>query len=77
MHLSELGHPIVGDVLYGAKRRIAGIHNPSIRKEISALNRIGLLAKELGFTHPSTNEVLSFSVSWPKDLEEIVRLCEF
>lgn len=51
VHLSEVGHPVIGDTFYGAKS------NP--------INRLGLHAKLLGFTHPSTGERLSFTAPIP------------
>lgn len=51
-HLSEEGHPVVGDRLYGS--------------ESNPLGRLGLHAKLLGFTHPSTGERLTFTAPAPK-----------
>lgn len=51
-HLSEAGHPVVGDTFYGAKE------NP--------LGRLGLHAKLLGFTHPKTGERMTFTAPLPK-----------
>jgi 23S rRNA pseudouridine1911/1915/1917 synthase len=51
-HLSEAGHPVVGDQLYGSTR------NP--------LGRLGLHAKRLGFVHPQTGKKMSFTVPLPK-----------
>ncbi len=51
-HLSEAGHAIVGDRLYGS--------------EVNPIGRLGLHAKLLGFTHPSTGARLSYTVPIPK-----------
>jgi RluA family pseudouridine synthase len=51
-HLTEAGHPVAGDQLYGSKQ------NP--------LGRLGLHAKTLGFTHPTTGERLTFTAAIPK-----------
>lgn len=50
-HLSERGHPIVGDPRYGAK--------------IDPLGRLGLHASELGFTHPGTGQTVRYSSPAP------------
>ncbi|GHU96037.1 pseudouridine synthase [Clostridia bacterium] len=47
VHLSHIGHPVAGDTLYGAK-------------EIGTGGQL-LHATELHFTHPRTNELLSFA----------------
>lgn len=56
VHMSELGHPLVGDTLYGYSIR---------KKKELALQRFYLHAAELGFTHPSTGEAKLFKVGWP------------
>jgi len=66
VHLSELGFPIVGDIMYGSHRKLRGITSPQIRSEVEALERFYLHASELGFTHPRTGETLSFSTPWPE-----------
>ncbi len=58
VHLSESGHPLLGDAIYGASK-------PAIKKY--QLSRFYLHAAELGFTHPRTLEPVLFKVSWPKE----------
>jgi RluA family pseudouridine synthase len=58
-HLSEAGHPVAGDQFYGAAT------NP--------LGRLGLHAKLLGFTHPTTGERLSFTAPIPHGFRELFR----
>jgi 23S rRNA pseudouridine1911/1915/1917 synthase len=57
-HLSEAGHPVAGDKMYGAKT------NP--------LGRLGLHAKLLGFDHPTTGKHLVFTAALPKVFREVV-----
>ena len=57
-HLSEAGHPVIGDQLYGSTK------NP--------IDRLGLHAKILGFTHPSTGERLTFTAPIPKSFRELL-----
>ncbi|MEN2768193.1 RluA family pseudouridine synthase [Ornithinibacillus xuwenensis] len=52
VHMSDLGHPIVGDKKYGAKTNEIG--------------RLGLHAKILSFTHPVTGQLLLFQSDVPK-----------
>jgi 23S rRNA pseudouridine1911/1915/1917 synthase len=51
-HLSEAGHPIVGDRLYGSA--------------INPLGRLGLHARLLGFDHPSTGKRMTFAAPLPR-----------
>ena len=52
VHLAEAGHPIVGDQFYGST--------------VNPLGRLGLHAKLLGFTHPTSGERLSFTAPIPR-----------
>ncbi|HRO66441.1 MAG TPA: RluA family pseudouridine synthase [Pseudobdellovibrionaceae bacterium] len=65
VHLSELGHPLIGDSLYGSDRRLKSIPSAGIREQIQHLSRFLLHARELGFTHPRTAERLMFKAEWP------------
>jgi len=51
-HLSEAGHPIVGDQFYGST--------------VNPLGRLGLHAKLLGFKHPTSGERMSFTAPIPR-----------
>ena len=72
-HLSDRGHPIAGDELYGGVR-----NHPKTQKTIQEaaqlrrLPRMALHAYRLGFTHPSTGELLRFTQPWPPDLAPTV-----
>lgn len=66
VHLSDMGHPLVGDLIYGFPRQMAARLD---------LNRFYLHAAELGFTHPTTNEFMLFKVPWPA--ADILKIKEF
>lgn len=79
VHMSSLGHPVVGDALYGApgelrsqsnKRRSAGM--PATMK----LDRNFLHSAVLELTHPRTKERLRFSRPLPKELENLLESLE-
>jgi 23S rRNA pseudouridine1911/1915/1917 synthase len=79
VHLASLGHPIVGDTLYGAPARIAA--PPGRRKEQPGtapvvLDRNFLHAAELSFAHPRTGKVLELSAPLPEELEKFLALVE-
>ena len=57
-HLSELGHPLLGDGLYGGQSFWAGQH----------FTRPCLHSWRLGFDHPTTGKKLSFEVAQPADM---------
>jgi 23S rRNA pseudouridine1911/1915/1917 synthase len=69
VHLSAIGHPIVGDALYG------GVHK-RVANDVRAVQRLTrpfLHAERLAFTHPRTGERLSFEAPLPEDLESVLR----
>ena len=67
VHLSAIGHPIVGDALYG------GVHRrvPHPLKAVTRLARPFLHAERLVITHPRTLERMEFTAPIPADLEAI------
>jgi 23S rRNA pseudouridine1911/1915/1917 synthase len=68
VHLSAIGHPIVGDALYG------GVHRrvPHRLHAVQTLTRPFLHAERLSFTHPRTGERLTFTAPLPQDLEDVL-----
>jgi 23S rRNA pseudouridine1911/1915/1917 synthase len=69
VHFQFLGHPLVGDAIYGAR--------PNARlKELTsyAAPRVMLHARELSFIHPRTEEEMSFEAPLPKDFREALKL---
>jgi 23S rRNA pseudouridine1911/1915/1917 synthase len=71
VHLSEMGHPIVGDELYGASKRINRIKGSELLETLKQVSRVLLHAKELGFLHPSTEEPMRFRRDWPSPILEL------
>jgi 23S rRNA pseudouridine1911/1915/1917 synthase len=74
VHLSSLGHPLLGDPLYGGRRRLSSLEPPPLRQGLQRLRRQALHAALLGFVHPLTGEPLEFSSPIPQDLEEAIAL---
>ena len=74
VHLSSIGHPILGDPLYGGRSRLTSIEPPALRQTLQGLRRQALHAACLGFVHPVTKEAMEFSSPLPSDLAEAVSL---
>lgn len=73
VHCAYINHPIVGDETYNAGRDKT-VFNLDIRKAIADLNRFFLHAERLRFTHPQTNEKMSFKVDLPQPLRDFLEL---
>ncbi len=73
VHMASLGHPVVGDTLYGAAGQltdqIAAQAGRKADPERLRLGRNFLHAAELEFTHPITHRELSLSAPLPPELE--------
>lgn len=72
VHLRYIGHPIVGDGLYGGTKKLDAF-NEGEKKFIRGLGRFLLHAKTLKFTHPVTGRALSFVVAPHADFERAVQ----
>ncbi|UCG85954.1 MAG: RluA family pseudouridine synthase [Gemmatimonadota bacterium] len=70
VHLSHVGHPVVGDPVYGSggHRRVTASQRQQALALTRATPRQALHATELGFSHPVTGEGMRFRADWPRDL---------
>ncbi len=68
VHLASLGHPVVGDTLYGAPRELRPQASKSPGSKPLSLARNFLHATALEFGHPRTGKALSFSRPLPPEL---------
>jgi 23S rRNA pseudouridine1911/1915/1917 synthase len=74
VHLGHIGHPVVGDPVYGlrqARRRRAGLARET-EAIIRALGGQALHAHLLRFRHPTTGQEVTFSVAMPSDMARLV-----
>jgi len=67
VHLKAIGHPIVGDPVYGPGRKEHGLE----------LERPFLHAYQLKFTHPTTGAVLELEAPLPPDLQAVLQQKDF
>lgn len=72
VHLSSIGHPILGDRLYGRKGRPGAIRDPVLKQCANRINRQALHAQRLEFFHPRTGERMEFVSPIPRDMEEVL-----
>ncbi|MBE6637939.1 MAG: RluA family pseudouridine synthase [Ruminococcaceae bacterium] len=67
VHMASLGHPVMGDTLYGGGKTEFEKKNAKILKEQC------LHACHIGFVHPITGEQLSFDAVLPGYFEEVLK----
>ncbi len=75
VHLHHIGHPVVGDRIYG-KGRVSGVSDARTGARIKRLGRHFLHAARLGFRHPLTDEEVVFESRLPDDLARFVKTLE-
>lgn len=63
VHMASIGHPIVGDPVYGLKTE-------KVKHEGQALH-----AKKIGFVHPTTHESVLFDSQLPEYFETLLKKC--
>ena len=74
VHLAHVGHGLVGDPLYGGRRKIPSkSFSEDIVQEIISFPRQALHAASLGFVHPKSNETLHFEAPLPDDMGDLIK----
>ncbi|WP_366655873.1 RluA family pseudouridine synthase [Fodinicurvata sp. EGI_FJ10296] len=77
VHLAHIGHPLIGDPVYGrANRRSGSTHAgdlpPRFRPVVATFPRQALHASGLKFVHPASGESVMFHAQAPADLRDLV-----
>ena len=68
VHLAHIGHPLVGDQVYGGRRQLTAGTGVAARAALAAFRRQALHATRLALDHPSTGERVTVEVAPPADL---------
>jgi 23S rRNA pseudouridine1911/1915/1917 synthase len=69
VHMQSLGHPLVGDPVYGGKPSKI---DPEVGRIIAHFPRQALHAQRLELTHPKTNKDMSWESPLPDDMERLL-----
>lgn len=73
VHMAHAGHGLVGDPVYGGKRKLSAKAFPAAAVgSVSAFPRQALHAAVLGFEHPVTCETLRFEADLPQDMQNLI-----
>ncbi len=78
VHMASLGHPVVGDTLYGAAGQLTA-HTTGQRSQSETRKKLGrnfLHAAELEFTHPVSRKPLALASPLPEALEAFLHQLE-
>lgn len=70
VHMSHLGHPLVGDATYGGAFRMPA--DKRLEATLRAFQRQALHARRLTFTHPATEQEVTFESALPADMQALI-----
>jgi 23S rRNA pseudouridine1911/1915/1917 synthase len=65
VHLVYIGHPIIGDQLYGHRKQVLNISRQALHSHI------------LGFVHPLSKKYMQFCTPLPKDIQELIDCLDY
>ena len=71
VHMAHIGHPLIGDPLYGTGLRLPKGATPELIATLRGFRRQALHAERLAFVHPVTGEDLAFEATRPADMEDL------
>jgi 23S rRNA pseudouridine1911/1915/1917 synthase len=75
VHLTHIGHPLIGDPAYGKSRQAPRAKSPAEEAAFAAATnfpRQALHAYVLGFQHPTLHKTMRFESGWPADFSDLV-----
>ena len=72
VHLSFIGHPLIGDPLYGGRLRFPKKASEEIKEALKAFQRQALHSKKLTLKHPTTGNIMSWKIELPDDMSMLL-----
>jgi len=76
VHLAHLGFPVVGDPVYGGRRRLPAGATPALAEELRTFPRQALHAARLKLRHPLTGREMEWEAPLPSDMQRLLAALE-
>ena len=76
VHFDHIGFPIVGDPVYGTRRRLPKGASPDLTVALGAFRRQALHATKLALVHPLTEKALEWEAPVPADMGSLLEILE-
>jgi 23S rRNA pseudouridine1911/1915/1917 synthase len=76
VHLAHLGFPVVGDSVYGGRRRLPAGATPALAQELQTFARQALHATRLRLRHPLTGRAMQWEAPLPSDMQSLLAALE-
>jgi 23S rRNA pseudouridine1911/1915/1917 synthase len=76
VHLAHIGHPLVGDPVYGGRRRLPAGATAAVVSALQGFRRQALHATSLALEHPLSGEAMQWEAPLPSDMRELLAVLE-
>lgn len=76
VHFAHIGYPVVGDPVYGGRRRIPAGASPALIAELERFPRQALHAARLRLAHPLTGKEMEWEAPMPADMDHLLSVLE-
>ena len=74
VHLSHIGHPLIGDPMYGGRSRFPKKASQELKEEIKGFNRQALHSKKMTLKHPESHKLMTWKAEMPSDMESLLNV---
>ena len=74
VHLSYIGHPLIGDPMYGGRVRFPKKASQELKDKLTNFQRQALHSKKLTLIHPVSGKSMSWKVDLPSDMQELLNI---
>jgi 23S rRNA pseudouridine1911/1915/1917 synthase len=72
VHLSHIGHPLIGDLIYGGRVRFPKKASDDLKNSLKNYNRQALHSKKLTLIHPANGNSMTWKADLPVDMQELL-----
>ena len=72
VHLSYIGHPLIGDPIYGGRVRFPKKADEKLKEALINFTRQALHSKKLTLMHPVSGEQMSWKAALPDDMQRLL-----
>ena len=73
VHMTAIGHALVGDQTYGSRKKSLSKVDPQIREFVNNFPRQALHSYKIAFFHPISGEEMEFEIDLPNDMKQLVK----
>jgi len=72
VHLSHIGHPLIGDPTYGGRVRFPKKASDELKESLKNFARQALHSKKISLIHPVSGKLMSWKIDLPNDMQELL-----